>query len=373
METHTSIKDFGSMNENRIPMWTVKFLRLICPDNLIEEIEGDLFQRFNKDLKNFGVTKARRRFTWNCIKYLRPGILLRNKLILNLNQFYMLANYFKVAYRVMFRNKAFSSINISGLAVGMTGTLLLFLWIQEEYSYENFHSDKNRIYKAWNRSSNNGQINCWDVTPRILARTLAEEFSSVENSVSFALWGSKQLFTVNNTKLLKTSGAYTDSEFLNVFSFPLLKGDTDNALTEPTSIVLTESFANQLFGDREPFGETLTLGESGYNFEFKVTGILKDLPSNTDFKFDYLIPFKFLESLGENDTNWDNNSVSTYVKIKEGTEIDAFNNIVKDIKKKHSQVAQQSEIFLYPLTKMRLYSRFENGVVAGGRIEIIKC
>ncbi|MBL7859240.1 MAG: ABC transporter permease [Cyclobacteriaceae bacterium] len=360
------------MNEVKIPKWTIKFLRFICPDNLIEEIEGDLFERFNKDLKHFGLSKARQRFVWNSIRYLRPGILFRNKLSLDLNQFFMIANYFKVAYRVMFRNKAFSSINILGLAVGMTGALLLFIWIHAEFSYETFHTDKTRIYKIWNRSTENGQINCWDVTPRILARTLSDEFSSVENSVSFANWGSKQLFTVNNTKLLRTTGAYTDSEFLNVFSFPLLKGDVNSSLTEPTSIVLTESFAKQLFGDKEPFGETLSLGESGYNFEFKVTGILKDLPSNTDFKFDYLIPFKFLESLGENDTNWDNNSVSTYVKIKEGTVIDAFNNLVKDIKKKHSHNAQQSEVFLYPLTKMRLYSRFENGVVAGGRIEIIR-
>lgn len=360
------------MSEIKIPKWTIKFLRLICPDNLIEEIEGDLFERFNKDLKIFGLSKARKRFAWNSIKYLRPGILFRNKLTVNLNQFYMLTNYFKVAYRVMFRNKTFSSINILGLAVGMTGALLLFLWIHEEFSFEDFHSDKDRIYKAWNRTNENGQINCWDNTPRILAPTLVEEFAPVENSVSFALWGSKQLFNYGNTRLLKTSGAYTDSEFLNIFSFPLLKGDANKALAEPTSIVLTESFANQLFGDNEPFGETITLEESGYKFEFKVTGILKNLPSNTDFKFDYLISFKFLESLGENDRNWDNNSVSTYVKIKEGTEINEFNNIVKDIKKKHSQDGQRSEIFLYPLTKMRLYSRFENGVVAGGRIEIIR-
>jgi putative ABC transport system permease protein len=360
------------MSEPKIPRWTIKFLRFICPHNLIEEIEGDLFERFTKDVNNFGLLKARRRFAWNSIRYLRPGILLRNKLTVNLNQFYMLTNYFKVAYRVMFRNKTFSSINILGLAIGMTGALLLFLWIHEEFSYENFHADKDRIYKAWNRTSENGQINCWDVTPRILAPTLVEEFTSVENSVSFAVWGNKQLFTYGNTRLFKTSGAYTDSEFLNIFSFPLIKGDASKALTEPTSIVLTESFANQLFGDNEPFGETITIEESGHQFEFKVTGILKNLPTNTDFKIDYLIPFTFLESIGENDINWDNNSVSTYIKIKEGTEISEFNNLVKDIKKKHSKNSQQSEIFLYPLTKMRLYSRFENGVVAGGRIEIIR-
>jgi len=194
----------------------------------------------------------------------------------------MLTNYFKVAYRVMFRNKIFSAINVSGLALGITGALLLFLWIEKEFSYDQFHANKDRIYKAWNRATENGQINCWDVTPRILAPTLKEEFIFVESAVSYATWGSKQLFTVSETRLIKTSGAYTDPAFLTMFSFPLLKGDANRALESPSSIVLNESFARQLFGNREAFGETLTIGESGYSYEFIVTGILKDLPSNTD-------------------------------------------------------------------------------------------
>src|SRR5690606_20757651 len=205
------------------------------------------------------------------------------------NNFYMLSNYFKVASRIMIRNKAYSFINISGLAFGITGAALLFLWISHEFSYDQFHADKHRIYKAWNRALENGQINCWDVTPRILAPTLQEEFSPVEAAISYAQWESKHLFIVGETRLLKTSGAFADPGLLTMFSFPMLNGNPAKAFENPNSIVLTESFAKQLFGDEKAFGETLTISQSGYSFEFIITGILKDLPSNTSFKFEYLI------------------------------------------------------------------------------------
>lgn len=350
----------------------IRLLRWFCPQHLREEIEGDLLQRYERDLKKYGEKRARKKLLWNVIRFCRPGIVLRHKPNFSRNNFYMLSNYFKVASRIMIRNKAYSFINISGLAFGITGAALLFLWISHEFSYDQFHADKHRIYKAWNRALENGQINCWDVTPRILAPTLQEEFSPVEAAISYAQWESKHLFIVGETRLLKTSGAFADPGLLTMFSFPMLNGNPAKAFENPNSIVLTESFAKQLFGDEKAFGETLTISQSGYSFEFIITGILKDLPSNTSFKFEYLIPFQFLESLGEKYTHWGNNSVATYVKLKEGNSLETFNDQVKDIVRKHYVDGQHIEIFLYPLTKMRLYSRFENGIPAGGRIEIIR-
>lgn len=284
----------------------------------------------------------------------------------------MISNYFKVAWRVMFRNKAFSMINISGLALGITGSLLLFLWIAHELSFEQFHTDKDRLYMAWNRATENGQINCWSTTPRILAPTLKEEYTSIESAASYANWGTQHLFTVGETRILKTTGVFTDPSFLSLLYFPMLKGDPLRAFNNHNSIVITESFARQLFGDKEAFGQSVTISQSGYSFEFDVSGILKDLPLNTEFNFEYLISFGFLESLGEKDTFWGNNSVTTLVKLKQGTDIISTNNAIRGIEKKHYADGQHIEIFLYPLTKMRLYSSFENGVPAGGRIETIR-
>ncbi|GHN03255.1 ABC transporter permease [Cytophagales bacterium WSM2-2] len=309
---------------------------------------------------------------WNTIRFFRPGILIRNKTNLSLNSWYMIGNYFKVASRVMLRNKSYSTINIFGLAMGITGAILLFLWIQKEFSYDQFHADKERIYKAWNRNTIEGQLQCWDRTPRVLAPTLTHDYASVQEAISYADYKAAYLFTYGTTRLMKNSGAFTDAGFFTMFSFPLVKGDPAKVFDNPASVVLSESFAKELFGDKEAFGETITIGESDQNFPVTVTGIVKNPPSNTDFHFDYLIPFKFMESLEGPDTNWENNSVSTYVKLKSGAAVESFNSEISAITKKHSKAGSTTEVFLYPLTKMRLYSRFENGVPAGGRIEIMR-
>jgi putative ABC transport system permease protein len=372
----------NSQKDHTPPNLALRFLRWFCPTHLHEEIEGDLIQKFNRDLKasdtskvsdTYALRRAKRRLLWNVIRFFRPGILLRNKTNLSLTHTTMLTNYFKVASRVMLRNKSFSFINIFGLALGMSSAALLFLWIEREFSYDQFHENKEKIFVAWNRENQNGQIQCESTTPRVLAPTLAQEYAGVESAVSYAAYGNSHLFTVGEKRLVKTSGVFTDPQFLTMFSFPMLKGEPSKALGNPNSIILTESFATQLFGDKEAFGQTLSIGESGYTFQFTVTGILKDLPTNTDFHFDYLVPFQFVETtLGEKDTFWGNNSVITYVKLREGENINHFNEIVKTVAKKHSDKESSLEIFLHPLTKMRLYSRFENGVQSGGRIEIIR-
>ena len=284
----------------------------------------------------------------------------------------MLTNYFKVAFRVMFRNKTYSAINIAGLAFGITSATLLFLWVAKEFSYDQFHVDKDHIYKAWNRRLTDGQWDCWNVTPRILAPTLIQDYANVEAAVSYAKYGDTYLFTARQTRIIKDNVQFVDPEFLTMFSFPLIKGDVSSAMSLPNSIVLTERFAQQLYGDDDAFGETLTVSLSGENFPFTVTGILKDLPSNTDFDFEFLIPWRFLESLSGKEDNWHNNSVSTYVKIKEGADVETLNREIKDIKKTHTSGSDDTEVFLYAFTKNHLYSSFDNGVPAGGRIEIVR-
>lgn len=366
--------------KDNVPKLPFRLLRLFCPPALREEIEGDLLQRYERDCAHASgareasrrLARANRRLLWSTLCYFRPGIILRNHFSTDLTTWYMISNYFKVALRFMFRNKAFSAINISGLALGITGALLLFLWIAQEFSFEQYHSDKDRLYMGWNRALENGQLVCWESTPRILAPTLKEEYASIEASASYAKWGVSHLFTVGDTKLMKTSGVFTDASLFDILSFNFLKGDAQKAFNDPASIVVTETFARQLFGDKDAFGETVTISQSGYQFEFTVTAVLQDLPANTDFKFDYLISFTFLESLGEKDTYWGNNSLTTLVKLKEGYDLASVNESIKDVKKRHYAKAQHVEVFLYPLTKLRLYSRFENGVAVGGRIEVIR-
>jgi len=350
----------------------LRFLTWFCPEHLLEEIEGDLVQKFERDVKSFGESKAKRRLLWNTIRFFRPEILLRNKFSIHTNHTDMLSNYFKVAYRVLLRNKSYSFINLLSLALGITAFAFLFLWIQNEFSYDQFHTDKDRIYKAFNRSTTNGIINSWDVTARVLAPTLQEEYAGVESAISYTAWGEQHLFIEGHKRILKTTGAYADDAILTMFSFPLINGDASTAFNDPMSIAITERFAHELFGDKEAFGETVTIGEGGESFSLTVTAVLKDLPSNSDFHFEYIISFKLIEMLSGKNTKWGLNSVYTFVKLKEGTDLATFNENVKGIVKKHYKDADTQEVLLYPLTKMRLYSRFENGVPSGGRIEIVR-
>jgi putative ABC transport system permease protein len=193
----------------------------------LEEIEGDLLQKFERDVKLFDEQKAKRRLFWNVIRFFRPGIVLRNNPSIDLTTFYMFSNYIKVALRFMMRNKTFSAINISGLALGITGSLLLFLWIAQELSFEQFHKDKDQLYMAWNRSYENGNVVCWETTPRVLAPTLKEEFAAVERTSSYANWGVNHLFTVGDKKIMKTNGVFVDTAFLSILTFPLVSGNPE--------------------------------------------------------------------------------------------------------------------------------------------------
>lgn len=358
--------------ENTDNFFALRLLRVFCPAHLAEEIEGDLVQKYERDLKKFSPVKSKRRLLWNALRFFRPGILLRNKPSVRLTSLDMLSNYFKVAFRVLLRNKSYSFINLFSLALGITAFAFLFLWIQNEFTYDQFHPDKDRIYKAWNSDVANGQIKSWDVTARVLAPTLKEEYTAVESAISFTGWGEQHLFTEGDKRIIKTTGAYADVDILTMFSFPLVKGDAKTAFKDPMSIVITERFARELFGDKEAFGETVTIGETGQNFSLTITGVLKDLPSNTDFHFEYIIPYTLVEMISGKETYWGVNSVYTFVKLKEGVDVNSFNEEVKGIVKKHNKNNQDQEVFLYPLTKMRLYSNFENGVPSGGRIEIIR-
>jgi len=273
----------------------------------------------------------------------------------------MFKNYFKVAFRNLFRNKGFSIINISGLAVGMASAMLILLWIQNEMSYDQFHEKKDRIYEAWNRASFSGKLNCWNTTPKILARTLEKDFPEVEQCVRVD-WGSNFLFSIGE-KRLTVQGRIVDSNFLQVFTFPLLKGNPATLLNDMHSIVLTEKLAEKLFGNEDAMGKVIKIDNKD---NFTVTGILKDIPTNTRFDFEYLVPWSYMRYKGNDDANWGNNSTRTYVLLKPNASLASVNVKLKTFKPKYDKDDPKWEMFIYPLSRWRLYSSFTNGVEDGG-------
>ncbi|MEO5892099.1 MAG: ABC transporter permease [Ferruginibacter sp.] len=280
----------------------------------------------------------------------------------------MIKNFLKIAFRNLWRKKGFSAINIFGLAIGMASAMLILLWIQNEVSYDQFHEKKDRIYNAWNRATFSGKLQSWSTTPKILARTMEKDFPEVEQAARVN-WPSNFLFSVGE-KRLTVQGNIVDSNFLQLFSFPLLKGDPKKVLGDMHSIVLTEKLAKKLYGDEDPMGKIVKLDNKD---NFTVTGLLKDLPNNTRFDFEYLLPWSYLRQTGEDDDNWGNNSTSTYVLLKPNASPASVDAKMKVLKPKYSKDEPNWEMFIYPIKRWRLYSSFSNGVEDGnGRIEYVR-
>jgi hypothetical protein len=253
----------------------------------------------------------------------------------------MLKNYLKIAFRNLLRNKGFSAINISGLAIGMASAILILLWINNEMSFDLFHKNKDHLYEVWSRSVFNGQLQSWNSTPKILGPTLKQEYPEIaEETRTYSRW----YVTAVGEKKISSKAIIADPSFLSMFSFPLLQGDPAIALNNVYSIVLTEKMAKKMFGDENPVNKTIKIN----NDNFTVSGILKDLPTNTEFDFEYMLSWAYLKKGGQDDTRWDNSSIHTYVQLTPNSSDNSMNAKIKDIIRRHSDGQEDTNCFYIP-------------------------
>lgn len=279
----------------------------------------------------------------------------------------MFKNYIKIAWRNLLRNKSFSLLNIVGLSVGLAVTTLILIWINFETGIDQFHTNKNRIYEVYNQYPVEGEIWTWNSTPKIMGPTIKKDYPEVE-SVSRYYYGKEFLFSLDD-KRMKSTGTIVDPDFLNIFSFPLLEGSVKTVLEGVNSVVITETFAKKLFGDGPAVGKIVKVDNADV---FKVTGILKDLPNNTGFNFEFLIPTAYAHQKGWNDTHWGNNSIATYILLKKGTDYTAFSKKIKNLRERYDKGSPDMVTYLYPWSRYWLYAQFEDGKEVGGRIITIR-
>jgi putative ABC transport system permease protein len=228
----------------------------------------------------------------------------------------MIKNYLKVAFRKLWSHKAFSFINIIGLAIGMTACFLIFLYVGFELSYDSFHSKADRIYRVVADIKTpteviNASGPSWAVPPNA-----ADEFPEVESFVRIA--GDNMLIRKGDVKFQEENTVYADSAFFHVFDFKLLKGNPRSALREPMSIVFSETAAKKYFGKTDPVGQTLLI--TGEALPAKVTGVMKDIPENSQIKADVILSMttitqKFAQGI---DSQWGNYGASAYLLLKAG-------------------------------------------------------
>ena len=279
----------------------------------------------------------------------------------------MIKNYLKIAWRNLIRNKSFSLLNIFGLSIGLAVTALILLWVNYEMGFNQFHEKKDRIYEVYNKYEVDGEIWTWNSTPKIMASAIKKDYPEVEE-VSRYFYENTFLFSQGD-KNLKALGTIVDPSFLKIFSFPLVEGNIETVLDDVNALVVTEAFAKKMFGDEPAMGQIVKMDNAD---TFKVTGVLKDLPSNTEFNFEYLIPWAYLKQKGYDDENWGNNSIATYILLKEGTNYATFSEKIKTLRQSYDKDSPEMITYLYPYTRSHLYSEFENGVEIGGLIDSIR-
>ncbi|HET6995392.1 MAG TPA: ABC transporter permease, partial [Chitinophagaceae bacterium] len=278
----------------------------------------------------------------------------------------MIKNYLKTAWRNLLHNKTFSLLNISGLALGMTCSLMIMLWLKDELKKDRFHANGKRLYKVMENQYYSGDLSTFDATPGILAENIVKDIPEIEMA-SQLLWEEEPLFTVNNT-YDKEKGRYVEKDFLKMFSFKLLKGDPTTALARPDAIVLSKRLADKYFKGQDPIGKMIRIDNKD---NVIVTGILDKIPEASSLEFDFLMSFEQWRKSNNWAKEWGNNGPRCVVMLAPNASLAKVNEKIKGYiktKEKESNV----DLFLQNYEEAYLYSDWKNGKQNGGRIENVK-
>ncbi|MBT1690469.1 ABC transporter permease [Dawidia soli] len=283
----------------------------------------------------------------------------------------MFKNYFLVTLRNLLKNGFYSFINIAGLSIGITCSILILLWVYDEVSYDRFLPKADRLYQVWANAKFDGKVQSWTSVPLPTYEGMRAADSHIKRA-AVTDWGGDHLLTVGETRLTKR-GYWVGEDFLQMFEFPLLVGQADQVMADPRSIVITEATAKALFGDEDPINKVIRLDNEQ---DVKVSGVLRNLPTNSTFQFDFILPWKFREQINnwvrENTTNWGNYSFQVFVELDDPAHHAAVESRVKMMLQEHGEKDTKPELFLYPLLHWRLHSSFDNGVETGGMIEYVQ-
>lgn len=287
----------------------------------------------------------------------------------------MLKTFLKTAWRNIARTPGYSSLNIFGLAIGMGVALLIGLWVYDQYSFDRNVPDAERLYRVQRNFNSNGDTLTFPTTSLRLAEVLRTQVPEIEH-VAESDWMGPHGLMVGDKKLY-VNGGITGGDFLQMFRYPFIKGHPATAMKDPYSIVLTQSTATSLFGKEEAMGKTLRFDNE---HDLVVTGILKDLPANSSFSFNFLVPFSYREQ-GNPDIkkerlsgSFGNNNLQIFVQLKAGADYAKVYPKIKFIEhtEKESQNAMLSVVTLQPLLRWHLYSNYKNGKDLPGFLEYVR-
>ena len=364
-------------NPSQPPRWADRLLEWFCAPHLLEEIQGDLHEHFQRDSERFGYKTARWKYILNVSGFLRPFALKRKPDPYPSTSLFtqiMLSNYLKIALRNLIRNKVHSFINIFGLAAGMAVAMLIGLWIYDEMSFEKYNPNYDRIAQVKQNQTFNGSVETWPTMPLPMGEVLRSNYGGNFKHVVISSWPEQRFLTVGD-KTITISGNYMERDAPQLMALKMVKGLKDG-LKDPASIMLSESTAKAIFGEENPIDKVIKLENKT---EVKVTGVYENVPRNSRFSnVSFIIPWK--QKLIENkwmetmENPWGMNGFIVYVQIADNMDMAEVSGKIKEVKKNHiapDEAKYKPEIFLHPMSKWHLYSEFKNGVNIGGGIEFV--
>lgn len=284
----------------------VRLLERFCPPELFEGIAGDLEEQFEEDVFTMGEKHAKRRLLGNALKFFRPGILLRNNFRLRLTQTIMIGSYAKIASRNIMKRKMYSFINAFGLSIGMAFCVLIYLFILDERSFDQFHVNKNRIYRleGKNYDLHDEQPEMYEENAWLqlgLQQVLKDEFPEVEKATRFN--PNTDCVLRYKSKVFTEQVAFVDNDFFSMFSFPLLAGRAETLLKNKNEVVLTPPVVKKYFGDEDPLGKIVTLDIGGEK-DLIVTGVIESPPANSSLDFQILVSTELRQGYERHVTQW---------------------------------------------------------------------
>lgn len=346
------------------PRWADRFLSWYCNPELLEEIQGDAYEIFFRTLKSGNKRLADFLFVWNVFRFFRWSNIKREKRYQQTPHLMMFQNYYTVFKRSFIKQKGYSFLNVFGLAIGVACFLLITLYIKDEYSFDRMHSKADRIYRIHEIFEADGVGERSASQPFPLGEALENDYSGqVVESVRFFNFQAPTLAvaTTDNAKEFNEARLFfTDSTFFNVFDFPLLKGDPKTALANTHTIVLTESMGQKYFGKEDPIGKYLRFQG---NTNLLVTGVLKDVPVNTHFQFDFLVSFETLKESynGQLPDTWYWNPCWTYLLLKNPSDTRTLQAQFPAFVQKYFPEFIRNDVTLelIPLTDIHLHSHMD--------------
>jgi putative ABC transport system permease protein len=348
------------------PKWPLRFFHWFCHPDYVEDIEGDLLERFEKR-KEIGKS-AQWFFAIDVLRLFRPEIIKSVFDGQKFNHYAMFKHNLIITLRSFKRQKSTLLINLIGLSTGLACVLFIYLWVHDELSIDKYHVNDQYLYQLQTNHHDASGTNTWRGVPGLIYDEIKATVPEVDIAVAATDVHEYTLSTDQNS--FKVNGRFASEEFFDAFSFELLSGDKATVLSDQSNIVISESFAKRLFNTTDAIGKSIEFHFWGRTKPVKVAGILKDIPSNSSENFDFIMSWDYYHDELISYKNWGNYYGRAMVVINENADLKTVEAKIDKILKDH-QESDNVDVILTKYSNMYLYNNYENGVQAGGRIEYV--